>query len=180
MARTEKQTTRRPPIGRILLILLILAPIVEIAVLIQVGSRIGVAWTIALILLTALLGGLLVRVQGLAVLRRAFGQLEQGIAPVGEVFEAVCLAVGGVLLLLPGFVTDGLGILLLLPPVRRWLYRRIKDRLPPVAVRPGGAQGGPGRGPVVEGQFEEVPDPPAGPGGPPSMPPPRGSWDRPR
>ena len=82
MTRTEKQTTRRLPIGRILLIAFIVMPIIEIAVLIQVGGWLGLWPTLALIILTAVAGTWMLRQQGFAVLTRAQSQLERGAVPV--------------------------------------------------------------------------------------------------
>ncbi|MGH6945545.1 MAG: FxsA family protein [Geminicoccaceae bacterium] len=156
---------------------LIIVPLIEIAVLIKVGGWIGVGPTLMLILLTAVLGTAMLRRQGFAVLRRAQGQLERGGIPVYEVFEGACLLIGGLLLVLPGFVTDGLGALLLLPPVRAALYRCLRRHIETPAVRePGGRAPD---APVIEGEFEEI-----GPDRPPpedrGTPPPRGGWSRPR
>jgi UPF0716 protein FxsA len=183
MTRTEKQTTARLPIGRILLIAFVVMPLIEIAVFIQVGGWIGLWPTLGLIVLTAIVGTWMLRRQGFAVLRRAQQQLEQGGIPLGEVFEGFCLVIAGALLLTPGFVTDAIGGALLLPPVRAWLYRALGGHLRAAAM-PGGHRPPPGRrapegGPVVEGDYEtlddaEERDQGAAPG---TMPPPRGSWD---
>jgi len=209
MTRTEKQTTRRLPIGRILLIAFIVMPIIEIAVLIQVGGWLGLWPTLALIILTAVAGTWMLRQQGFAVLTRAQSQLERGAVPLGEVFEGFCLVIAGALLLTPGFVTDIMGGLLLLPPIRSWLYQVLGGHLR-ASVRQGGTTFGtppPGsggspnekqgrRGPVVEGEFESMTpedapsdDKPGDQENSPgdagsdrssqSMPPPRGSWSDP-
>lgn len=169
MTRTEKQTTRRLPIGRILLIAFIVMPIIEIAVLIQVGGWLGLWQTLALIILTAIAGTWMLRQQGFAVLSRAQTQLASGAVPLAEVFEGFCLVIAGALLLTPGFVTDVMGGLLLLPPLRAWLYQtlggRLRDHLrynetsfhtttPGSGQAPGGDQAKPG--PVVEGDFDTV------------------------
>ncbi len=182
MARTEKQTTRRLPIGRILLIAFIVTPLIEIAVLIRVGSWIGLWPTLALIVLTAIVGTWMLRRQGFEVLSRAQQQLEHGTVPLAEVFEGFCLVIAGALLLTPGFVTDALGTSLLLPPVRAWLYHVLGSRFRAAAMP--SASGGRRPGPVVEGDYEEVveDEPPQdenqerGPSEP--MPPPRGSWNK--
>ncbi|NJO36959.1 MAG: FxsA family protein [Rhizobiales bacterium] len=120
MTRTEKQTTARLPIGRILLITFVVMPLIEIAVLIQVGSWLGLWPTLGLIVLTAIIGTWMLRRQGFAVLARAQRQLAEGGIPIGEVFEGLCLVIAGALLLTPGFVTDAIGGSLLVPPVRAW------------------------------------------------------------
>lgn len=129
----------------ILLILFIGMPIAEIYVLITVGSRIGAGWTIALVLLTAVIGTLLLRQQGLSTLWRARQTMEAGGVPALELLEGVILAVGGALLLTPGFITDAIGFACLLPPVRQVLVRAVLRRLRP-AGRPGETR-------TLEGDF---------------------------
>ena len=127
----------------------------------------------------------MLRHQGVAVLRRAQQQMQQGAVPIAEVFEGFCLVIAGALLLTPGFLTDAVGALLLLPPVRAFLYRRVQRRLeeqvqagaPPHAGAGGGPggrdqppQGGDRTPQVIDAEFEEVE--------PGDMPEPRGSWKR--
>ena len=173
MRRSERQTTSRVPLGAILLVAFIVVPLAEIAVLIQVGGLIGLMPTLALIILTAVIGTIMLRRQGFAVLTRAQRQLEQGILPVAEVFEGLCLLVAGALLLTPGFITDSCGALLLLPPVRAFLYRRFGHYLERHVVRaPEAPPGRPSPGPpppVLDGEYQEVDDN--------DLPPPRGGWD---
>ena len=120
----------------IFLMLFVGAPLVELYLLIEVGSRIGAFPTIALCLFTAALGGLLVRWQGLQVLLRVRDSLQRREAPAIELLEGAAILVAGVLLLLPGFVTDTVGYLLLIPPLRRaaimFLLRR-RDFLQPAS-----------------------------------------------
>jgi UPF0716 protein FxsA len=105
------------------------APLVELYVLIEVGSEIGAAATIALSVFTAILGGALVRMQGFAVLFRAQTQMANKEVPALELMEGVMLLLVGLALLLPGFITDAIGFLLLIPPLRRWLVIRwLKSR----------------------------------------------------
>jgi UPF0716 protein FxsA len=177
----QKQTARGPRIALILLAALIVVPLVEIALFIQVGGWLGLVPTLALIVLTAVLGAAMMRHQGIAVLGRAQRQLDQGGVPVREVFEGVCLVIAGALLFTPGFFTDSVGALLLLPPVRAALYRRVKARLEARIVGSPAPPRAGGRPPVIEGEFEEVePDRPAHDGGAADRdtPPPRGGWDR--
>jgi UPF0716 protein FxsA len=178
---SEKQTARpsgrRPSTAAILLAGLILIPLAEIAVFIEVGGWLGLGPTLALIVLTALAGTWLLRHQGLAVLTRAQRQMRQGVLPVAEVVEGCCLVTAGVLLLTPGFLTDAAGALLLLPPVRAMLYRRLRRhfelRAMPGAPGAGRSERRPhARAPIIDAEFEEV-DEPSSP-----MPRPRGGWDR--
>ena len=176
MAPLKKQTAWRTPIALLLLIAFIGVPLLEIAIFIQVGGLIGLGWTLGLIVLTALIGTWMLRRQGFQVLRRAQRQLDEGVAPVVEVFEGLCLLIAGLLLLTPGFFTDSLGALLLLPPVRALLYREVRKRVEMQVVRRSGGPGAAPRRPtVIEGDFEEVDEEP-----PAEMPPPRGGWNQSR
>jgi UPF0716 protein FxsA len=167
----------------IVVVLLVLAPLTEIAVLIEVGGRIGLWPTLALVVLTAVVGVLMIRLQGFVVVKRLRAQLDRGEPPLREVFDAVCLVIAGVLLLTPGFVTDVIGALLLLPPVRAALFRRSQLH---AAKQRADAEAAARRrqGPVIEDvPYEEVDDEPRPPdAGPDSdrdeLPPPRGGWGK--
>jgi len=180
--RTQKQTAAGPRLGLILLVALIGVPLLEIALFIEVGGRIGLGPTLALIVLSAVIGGWLLRAQGIGVLLRAQRQLADGMLPVMEMFEALCVVMGGALLLAPGFFTDAVGALLLIPAVRRALYRHLRRRIEPHIVQyPGDFGRGPGptSGPTIEAEFEEVDDGrPGSPGAGEDLPPPRGDWGR--
>lgn len=106
------------------LLLFVGAPLVELYFLIQVGSVIGALPTIALSVLTAMIGGALVRMQGLQVLLRVRQAMDRGEAPALDLMDGAVLLVTGFLLLLPGFITDIAGFLLLIPPLRRALILR--------------------------------------------------------
>ncbi len=110
-----------------LLILLALAalPFLEIAVFIKVGELIGVAPTVALTLLASAAGVVLMRAQGLATLARAREATERNKAPVAELLDGLAILLAGALLIVPGFITDALGLLLFVPPLRRAVRRRI-------------------------------------------------------
>jgi UPF0716 protein FxsA len=129
----------------LLVVLFIAVPIVELAVIIQVGQEIGVLPTIAILIADSLLGSLLMRSQGRAVWRRFNETLAAGRPPAREVLDGVLVIFGGALLLTPGFVTDLLGILLLLPPARAIargvLVKRFAHRL---VVSAAGSFGGGG------------------------------------
>ncbi|WP_328987209.1 FxsA family protein [Thiorhodovibrio winogradskyi] len=99
-------------------------PLIELYFLLKVGSIIGALPTILLSIFTAALGGYLVREQGLSVLMRVRTMLDQGVMPAFEVLDGAILLLCGFSLLLPGFVTDAVGFLLLVPPLRHWLIRR--------------------------------------------------------
>jgi UPF0716 protein FxsA len=104
---------------RLLLVLLfIIVPIAELAVLIQVGQLIGVWWTVALLIADAVIGSMLLRSQTRAAWRRFNEALAAGRIPHREVIDGVLVIFGGVLLLTPGFITDIFGVLFLFPPTR--------------------------------------------------------------
>lgn len=105
------------------LILFIVVPVAEIWVLIEVSGRIGVLPTIALVLLTAVIGLALLRQQGVSTLLRANQRMRAGEIPAQEMAEGIFLAVGGALLLTPGFITDTIGFACLIPGVRRLLLK---------------------------------------------------------
>ena len=146
----------------LLVIVFIVVPIVELALIIQVGQEIGVAPTIAILIVDSLLGSLLMRSQGRAAWRRFNDTLATGRPPAREVLDGVLIIFGGALLLTPGFVTDIAGLLLLIPPtravVRGLLVRRLGARL--VVSAAGRFPRGPAgpRGPQydVEGTATEV------------------------
>lgn len=114
----------------IFLLLFVLAPLIELYFLIQVGSVIGALPTILLSILTAAIGGYLVRVQGLSVLGRVHAMLDQGEMPALELLDGSVLLLCGFALLLPGFITDAVGFVLLIPPVRTALIRRYLGVVP--------------------------------------------------
>jgi UPF0716 protein FxsA len=107
----------------------LVVPIIEIYLLIQVGQVIGAGWTIFLVVLTAVLGVWLLRIQGLSTLTRAQRKLQENELPAREILEGMGLVVAGALLLTPGFFTDALGFFLLFPPTRIWLVSRMAARM---------------------------------------------------
>ena len=131
----------------LLIVLFIVVPIAELAVLIQIGELIGVWWTIALLMADAVLGAMLARSQGRATWRRFNEALSAGRAPAREVMDGALVIFGGALLLTPGFLSDILGVFLLLPPTRAFvravLVRRFLGRMTAsmATPRPGGPLG---------------------------------------
>jgi UPF0716 protein FxsA len=110
----------------ILVALFIVVPIVELYVIIQIGSMIGVWPTIALLLADALLGSLLLRHQGRGAWRRFNAALAERRFPGREVADGLLIAIGGTLLLTPGFVTDIVGAVFLIPPTRAMVRRLLR------------------------------------------------------
>jgi UPF0716 protein FxsA len=123
-----------------LALLFLLVPIAELYVIYQVGDAIGVVWTLLLLAADSLLGTWLLRSQGRAVWRRFNDNLAQGRMPHREVLDGVLVIFGGAFLITPGFLTDIVGLMLLLPPtraiVRRFLVRRLGRRVTVGGGRP--------------------------------------------
>jgi len=116
-----------------LVALFIVIPIAELYVIIQVGGAIGVWWTILILIADSVLGSLLLRAQGRSVWRRFNTALAEGKMPHREVIDGVLVVFGGAFLITPGFLTDIIGVILLVPPtrslVRRLLVRRLGRRI---------------------------------------------------
>jgi UPF0716 protein FxsA len=110
---------------RFLFLLFIIVPVLEMWVLIQVGTQIGALATIGLVLLTAVIGINLLRQQGISTLWRAQQRMNSGEMPVQEMVEGLLLAIGGALLLTPGFMTDAIGFCCLLPGIRQLFVARL-------------------------------------------------------
>jgi UPF0716 protein FxsA len=111
------------------LLALLALPLIEIAVLIMVGSSIGALATIGLIILTGVLGTILLRLQGFTVLSRIRSDMDRGQVPDKSLADAAMIALAGLFLILPGFVSDVIGILLFLPPVRALIRSMIGKRV---------------------------------------------------
>ena len=138
----------------VLLLVFFSIPLIEIYLLITVGSWLGALPTIALLVFAAVLGTLLLRLQGFATLKRVQAAQARGQIPALELVEGMLLTISGILLLIPGFFTDIFGYLGLIPPLRRGLARLVlaryfrDPRWPPRSGPP------PGAGPVtLEGEF---------------------------
>jgi len=113
---------------RIWPILFIVVPLVELYLIIEVGSVIGALWTVLLVVLTAVVGITLLRIQGFNTLNRARQNMERGTMPAMEMMEGMVLAIGGALLITPGFITDTLGFMCLIPASRRAMIRYLVRR----------------------------------------------------
>jgi UPF0716 protein FxsA len=141
-----------------LLLIFLAIPIIEIALFIQVGGLIGLWPTLGIVVLTAIAGSWLVRSQGLSELARLRASLSDLRDPTEPLAHGAMILVAGVLLLTPGFFTDTIGILLLLPPVRRAVLRHIRSRVKIQTFDYGTPR--PPRDPnVIDGEWEEVTPP---------------------
>lgn len=148
------------PVLPILVLPFLIVPLAEIALLIEVGGRIGTLPTIAACVGTAVLGGVLVRSQGRAVIAALRRALDEGRIPAREAFDGACILVAGALLMTPGFLTDAAGFALLVPPLRAALYRALVHHLERRVVDHLQTGGGPrGRAMDVEPVADE-PGPP--------------------
>lgn len=114
--------------GLMLLALFILVPLIEIFGFIQIGGLIGIWPTLGIVILTAIVGSLLLRHQGLNTLLKAEQKIQAGQVPVDQVVDGICLAFAGALLLTPGFFTDFFGLLLFVPSFRYLIARTIFKR----------------------------------------------------
>ena len=108
-------------------LIFIFVPIIEIAIFITVGSNIGILNTIAIILLTAMIGIYFVRRQGLSLLFNAQRNMAQGIMPTEEIKGGVFLLISGLLLITPGFFTDCIGFAMFLKPVQNFISMQAKN-----------------------------------------------------
>ncbi len=168
-----------------ILLWFLLLPILEIVGFIQVGDWIGAGPTIGLLLLSAVIGVLLIRHRGLASLSRVQGAALQGDAALSGLLDGVCVVIAGILLIIPGFLSDLLALVLLIPPLRRVMGRWLVGRLAAgnafqvfgstgFSQTPGGfpPRSGAGSGPagqpfraqpgVIDGDFQEISDPTPG------------------
>ena len=181
---TPGSTAHRPPRRRgalrWVLLALLLLPFLEVAVLVLVGRAIGFWWTFALILVLAVVGVALARRETGRTYRALQQALTSGRMPGDEVTDAILVMVGGALLVLPGFVSDVVGLLLVLPFTRPLARRLLQLVVAQRAVSALGAQGSrptqgtqraPGRGQVIEGEVVSETPPPGRPadGTPPHL-----------
>lgn len=155
---------------------LIAVPVLELALLIKLGQRIGVWATVALVVATAFAGILIISQQSFTVLRKTLEAVSEGRPPVLPVMDGLFLMLAGALLLTPGLITDALALLLLVPPIRRviahWCIGHLvvhaqdlgadEDPAPAGPATPRRRQGS-RDGPIIEGEFERLDETPTGP-----------------
>lgn len=145
----------------LLFVLFVVVPIVELFVLIQVGGWIGAGPTIALLVLSTVAGVLLVKFEGIGLWARFRAQIDRGVVPTDELIDGLLVLVAGVLFILPGFLSDLVGLALLVPPlrtlVRKGLIHRYRDRfqVATLGYGAGGAAFGYGRVRDVDGTLVE-------------------------
>ena len=144
---------------KILFILFLAIPVLEIYLLIKVRGLIGAMPTVLAVIGTAVLGAYLLRLQGISTLRRVQETLQRGELPAVEMFEGVILLVAGALLLTPGFFTDTLGFLALVPALRRRFVVWLLEHGNIIVQVPGASPNEPPRGPrTIEGEYRREND----------------------
>ena len=129
------------------LITIILIPIIEIYLFIEIGGQIGAFNTISLIFITAIIGVIYARYEGLNTLRSGFSQLIKNEAPVYEIVSGAALAFAALLLIVPGFATDLFGFLLIFPPTRKLIFGKIINKFKNETKI---------KKPYIEGEFEDI------------------------
>ena len=143
-----------------LLAAFIVVPIAEIAIFVEVGSQWGVWPAIGAIFATAVVGSILIHHQGVAVLRRARDEMGAGRFPARQVFDGLCLLIAGTLLLLPGFITDAAGFILLVPVIRHFVMSSLTSHIEihtsgmsDATIHPDGE--------TINGEFADITDHPS-------------------
>ncbi|MEM0948407.1 MAG: FxsA family protein [Pseudomonadota bacterium] len=142
-----------------LFLLFLAVPLIEIGLFIQIGGWIGLWPTLAIVVATAVAGTYLVRSQGGAALRQLQGSMNELRDPTEPLAHGAMILFSGALLLTPGFFTDLIGFLLLIPGVRLWVMRYIRSRMVTAEFRYGSTTSAAQQPGVIDGEFEEV-DPP--------------------
>lgn len=147
------------PILLIILFFFIAVPLVEIYFLIEVGSVIGALPTVLAVVFTAVLGVFLIRIQGFSTMQKAQAAMQAGQVPAQEMIEGVMLLIAALMLLIPGFITDSVGFILLIPPVRKYLAGKVISR-GHLGAGFGRAEqwhrGGHAGGDYFEGEYEDL------------------------
>lgn len=151
-----------------LFLILLIVPVIEIALFIEIGGLIGTWPTVAIVVLTAIAGTVMLRRQGLAAMSAVQSRLAAGENPGRLLADGAMILVAGALLVTPGFFTDAVGFALLVPAVRMWLWNRLAPRLTVVHAGAAAGAGTRGAGPrhagadrmprgqTVEGEYEEI------------------------
>tara|TARA_E500000178_G_C16886211_1_gene691367 strand:- start:185 stop:610 length:426 start_codon:yes stop_codon:yes gene_type:complete len=132
-----------------ILLLIILVPVIEIYLLIKIGSQIGAITTIFMIFMTAIIGVYYAKYEGLNTLKSGFAQLSNNETPAYEVISGAAIAFAALLLIIPGFATDTLGFLLIFPPSRRFIFNRFAKKFKPSENK---------KNNFIDGDFEDIED----------------------
>lgn len=136
-------------------------PLIELSVFSVIGAEIGLAPTLLLCLTTAMIGGYVVRKQGLGTLMRGQSALRDGFLPLEELFDGFCIVIAGSMLFTPGFVTDAIGFALLVPKVRELLREELSKHMEIMTTdypEPGNQRRE--SADIIEGEYERMDDAP--------------------
>ena len=128
------------------ILMIIFVPIIEIYLFIKIGSQIGAISTISLILFTAILGVFYARYEGFNTLRSAISQLVKNEIPFYEIISGAAIAMAALLLILPGFLTDFVGLLIIFPPTRKLFFKKITSNYPQKKKN------------FIDGEYEDIDD----------------------
>ena len=132
-----------------ILLLIILVPVVEIYLLIKIGSQIGAITTIFMIFTTAIIGVYYAKYEGLNTLKSGFTQISKNETPAYEVISGAAIAFAALLLIIPGFLTDFLGFLLIFPISRRFIFNRLAKKFKSKETK---------KNNFIDGDFEDIDD----------------------
>ena len=130
-----------------LLLIIILVPIIEIYLFIKIGSQIGAFSTISLIFITAFLGIIYARYEGFNTLKSGMSQIVKNEIPIYEIVSGAALAFAAFLLILPGFATDILGLLIIFPPTRKLLLKKVSTKYSKNKIK---------KQDFIDGEFEDI------------------------
>ncbi|PLX38188.1 MAG: membrane protein FxsA [Hyphomicrobiales bacterium] len=130
------------PVGLILFALFLGIPLMEIAAFVVIGGKIGLGWTLAMVVVTAVIGSALLRMQSFSTIRRIQAEMDAGRLPGEAIGHGVLILVAGLLLLTPGFVTDAIGFALFVPAVRSAIWHFVRSRMQVHVIRHGGRAAG--------------------------------------
>ena len=128
------------------ILMIIFVPIIEIYLFIKIGSQIGAISTISLILFTAIIGVFYARYEGFNTLRSAISQLVKNEIPLYEIISGAAIAMAALLLILPGFLTDFIGLLIIFPPTRKLFFKKITSNYPQKKKN------------FIDGEYEDIDD----------------------
>ena len=130
------------------LLLLIGIPVIEIYLFIKLGSQIGAFYTILLIFVTAFFGVVYARYEGFNTLRSGMSQMVKNELPIYEIISGAALAFAALLLILPGFATDFIGLLIIFPPTRKLIFKKVSNKQRPIKKKQD----------FINGEFEDIED----------------------
>ena len=137
------------------LIIFVVIPLVELGIFAAVSDHIGLGTALIFALLTAMIGGNVVRMQGLQTIASMRSSMDHGKIPTSELFDGFCLVAAGALLITPGFLTDAIGFSLLVPPFRHFLRETIKKHAS-WAINSGYSSARPHDPDIIEGEYEDL------------------------